>query len=260
MSPPAVITYSMGDAQSLFLFPSPQHHRRACGDVELEPAFLLFVVEVVVHGEVLDRVIRQPEAAVCLVVGVEHHGVFALLDQEAIVLKRPRGVEVEDEHQRAALVGEDLVAVVVPYLCHRSPLERPHRLDHLKHRFVEVAKVVIAEVVVVNEVPLAAGVLVRPAVALTREVYPLGMAKLVAHEVEIAAVDGRDGQQLDHLVESNAAIDGEIAVTLGHVPIHVGIDEAEDDCLVAYECLVVALDVGDGLLILAAVGDFPEEG
>lgn len=88
-SPPAVAPYSMGDAQSLFLFPSPQHHRRACRDVELEPAFPLLVVEVVVHGEVLNRVVRQPEAAVCLVVGVEHDGVLALLDEEAVVLKRP---------------------------------------------------------------------------------------------------------------------------------------------------------------------------
>lgn len=160
MSPPAAASYSRGDAQSPFLFPSAQHHRRACRDVEFEPALTLLVVEVIVYGEVLDRVVRQSETAVSLVVGVEHHGVFALLDQETITLKRLRRVEVEDEQQRAALVSQHLIAIVVPDLNHFGPLEISHALDHPEHCLVKVTKVVVAEVMVVNEIPLAAGIFI----------------------------------------------------------------------------------------------------
>ena len=48
----------------------------------------------------------------------------------------------------------------------------------------------IAELMVVHKVPLSAGVLVAPSVALAWEVNPLWVAELIAHEVQVAAVDG----------------------------------------------------------------------
>ena len=42
------------------------------------------------------------------------------------------------------------------------------------------------------------------------------------------------------------------------MPVHVGIDESEDDGLVAHQCLVVALAVGNGLLVGTTVLHLPE--
>ena len=49
-----------------------------------------------------------------------------------------------------------------------------------------------------------------------------------------------------------------IVVAGHHVPVHLLVDEAEDDSLVAHQCLVVTLGIGDCLLVGAAVGEFPE--
>ena len=57
----------------------------------------------------------------------------------------------------------------------------------------------------------------------------------------------------------NAAVDGTVLVALSEVPIHIGIDESEDEGLVAHEGLVVAFGVGDVALVGAAVGEFPED-
>ena len=84
------------------------------------------------------------------------------------------------------------------------------------------------------------------------------MAKLVAHEVEVATVDGRCREQAYHLVQCDTAVGHVVLVALLEVPVHIGIHEAEDDGLVAHECLVMALGIRDGLLVLTAVGHLPE--
>ena len=85
------------------------------------------------------------------------------------------------------------------------------------------------------------------------------MAELVTHEVEISAIDGRSGDEANHLVQGNATVDHIGGVAMLKMPVHVGIDEAEDDGLVAYECLIVALGIRDGLLGLTTVGHLVED-
>ena len=84
------------------------------------------------------------------------------------------------------------------------------------------------------------------------------MSELVAHEVEVAAVDSGERHQAYHLVQRHSAVDGEIVVAYHHMPVHFRVDEPENDCLVAHEGLVVAFGVVDSLLVGAAVGQFPE--
>ena len=84
------------------------------------------------------------------------------------------------------------------------------------------------------------------------------MAKLVAHEVQIAAIDGGSSNQTDHLVKSYAAIYYTVAVLLAEVPVHISIDEPENDGLVSHQCLVMAFCIRNSLFILTAVGHFPE--
>ncbi len=84
------------------------------------------------------------------------------------------------------------------------------------------------------------------------------MAQLVAHEVEVAAVDGGEGHEAYHLVEGHAAGHVGVVVAHHHVPVHFRVDKAENHGLVAHERLVVALDIRDGLFVGAAVGELPE--
>ncbi len=50
-------------------------------------------------------------------------------------------------------------------------------------------------------------------------------------------------------MESHAACHHAVVVTDHHVPVHLLVDKAEDDCLVTHERLVVALAVTNGLLV-----------
>ena len=85
------------------------------------------------------------------------------------------------------------------------------------------------------------------------------MSELIAHEVEVAAVDGSEGHETYHLMEGNAPAGNVVLVALLEMPVHIGIYQAEDDGLVAHEGLVVALAVGDGFLVRAAVLHLPED-
>ena len=226
----------------------------------MEPAFVVTGQALVVHGVVDELVIVEAIAAEVRVVGVEDVLVGSLFDHESIACVAVAWAEVEEEVEVSATEGEDLVAVVVPYLHDILLLEAAVLLEHLEHGCVEVAEIVEAELFVIDEVPLAACILVAPSVAFAWEVYPFGMSELIAHEVEVTAVDGAKCDEAYHLVEGDASIDVGVLVSFLEVPVHVAVDESEDDGLVSDECLVVALAVGDGLLVLASVGEFPEDG
>ena len=98
----------------------------------------------------------------------------------------------------------------------------------------------------------------RPTVALTREVDPFGVTEFVAHEVEITAVARRDGDEANHLVQSDSAIGNVILVAFFEVPIHIGINQPEDNRLIANESLVVTFGVRDGFFVCAAISHLPE--
>ena len=131
--------------------------------------------------------------------------------------------------------------------------------DDCNHRPIEVAQLVIAKRLVVEQVPLTPCVLVRPAVAFAGEVNPFRVPELIAHEVEVAAVASRQRDQPNHLMQSNAAIGNVILVAFAEVPIHVGINQPEDNRLVTNQRLVVALGVGNCLFICAAISHLPED-
>ena len=131
----------------------------------------------------------------------------------------------------------------MPYFLNGCGLEILLRLDDFKHLPIEVAQPMVAQVFIVNQIPLATGILVRPAITLTREVNPFRMSELITHEVQIAAIDGTSRHEANHLMQGNTALCNVVDILLGKVPVHVGIYQSEDDGLVAYKCLVVALAV-----------------
>ena len=82
------------------------------------------------------------------------------------------------------------------------------------------------------------------------------MTKLIAHEGEITTAHRGEGHQTDHIAERYATHHPIVVVALLHVPVHVAVDESEDDGLVSDECLVVALSVGDSSLRRTVIAQF----
>ena len=193
-------------------------------------------------------------------VGIEYHLILAGRREESVSGEGLCRAPVENEDEVAALECEHLVVVFLPEFLNGFGLEVVLLVHYADHGIVEAVEVFVFQVFAVNEVPLASGILIAPSVAFTREVDPFRMSELIAHEVEVAAVDAGERHEAYHLVESHAALHCEVVVAVHHVPVHLLVDESEYYGLVAYEGLVVALAVGDCLLVGAAVGEFPEDG
>ena len=87
-----------------------------------------------------------------------------------------------------------------------------------------------------------------PVVALPGEIDPFGMAKFIAHKVQIALTAAGQCKQADHLMEGNGPVDNRIMARLVHIRVHIGIRQSEDHGLIAYQRLIVALHIGDGFL------------
>ena len=102
----------------------------------------------------------------------------------------------------------------MPYFLNRCALEVFLALYRSYHFLVEVAKEMVVELLIVNEVPLASCILVAPSVALSWEIDPLGMSKLVAHEVEVASVYGRGRGKAYHLVQGYSSVHVAVLVSL----------------------------------------------
>ena len=156
----------------------------------------------------------------------------------------------------------------------RMVIKSLFRTQQMDHRLVEIPEESVAEIVRIREGPLPARVLVRPAVPLAGEVDPFRMAEFVAHEIEVAVARGGGRHQADHLVEGDAAVhghqadhlvEGDAAVhdrILGfgvHGEVHFLVHQPENQGLVSHQRLVVALGVGDGLLVGALVGELPPD-
>ena len=180
-------------------------------------------------------------------------------DDHAISGERRRRVEVEHEEQIAPCEGKRLVR----FVC-----EKPHgpgvgadaaRLQRLEHRGVEVAERLEAEIRVVPQGPLPAGMGIVPAVLRPREVDPLGVAELVAHEVEVRAAVERSRRETRHLVERNRAVGLDAVLVLGHAEVNRSVGKLEEERLAADERLVMRLDVGDDFLLGALVRELPKD-
>ena len=152
-----------------------------------------------------------------------------------------------------------MVADIVFLLFRSRFLHQQVFLEQMYHSFVEAVEVREEIVGVIDETPLASCVLITPSVALTREIDPLGMSELIAHEVEVSAIDGRSRDETDHLMQRYTAVGHIGRMAMFEMPVHVGVHEPEDDGLVPDERLVMALGIGDGLLVLSAVGHLKED-
>lgn len=123
-----------------------------------------------------------------------------------------------------------------------------------------VFEALVFEFGVVGEGPLSASVFVGPVVSFAREVEPFGVAEFVADESEPGFAAGNHGEEAEEFVEGEAPVDDGVLVAFFHVPVHVLVHEPEGEGFIADECLVMGFGVGDGLFLVASVGELVPDG
>ena len=102
---------------------------------------------------------------------------------------------------------------------------------------------------------LPTGIVVAEAIPLPREVQPLRMAKLVPNECEVGLPSQSKGDEPNQLMQCHPSVNGGRALgDGGHVSVHLSIHEPEGQALVPHQCLVMALSVGNTLLIVSEGG------
>ena len=69
------------------------------------------------------------------------------------------------------------------------------------------------------------------------------MTELIPHEVQISAIDGGHRHQSDHLMQGDAALGDIIHILLCKVPVHIGINQSEDNRLITHKGLIMTLAV-----------------
>ena len=198
-----------------------QDDSRASRQVEFEPTLVVARQQGVVVGEMTNGIVIQSMTAERHVIGIQEHLIGTLANHEAIARVAAVVGEVEDEEEFTTLVCQHLIIVLGPYFGDGGLLDVLLELQYLQHLLVKVAQIVVAEFLVVHKVPLTAGILVAPSVVLAGEVNPFRVTELVAHEVEVSAVNGGSREQTDHLVEGNTTLDVVVLVALLEVPVHI---------------------------------------
>ena len=195
-----------------------QRHAAAAGQVELDA-----VAELGVPG-VIDLVhVRAALAAEGPVVGGEHHPVAAGAGDAAVdehALLAPGGMQVEGVQQPAPGEDQQLALVVDPQALGGAGAVHLAGVHEVGHGPVEGRQPVVLHVPVLHQRPLPAGVVIAPVVALPGEVHPLGMAELVADEVQIAVARRGAGQEADDLVHVDGPVHGRAVVVL-LMPVYI---------------------------------------
>ena len=145
-------------------------------------------------------------------------------------------MKIKDPQQARTLKHNNLVALMLERNVRLRRMQPPVPRFCPLHLGIEIIQEPISEELVVDEIELTAGVVEAVIVAGTREVEPLGMAKLVAFEVEVAFAAETVRDEPNHFVEGEAALDdrGE-GGERGHVGVELGVAEPHEKRLVTDE-------------------------
>mmetsp|Transcript_155367 Transcript_155367/g.498494 ORF Transcript_155367/g.498494 Transcript_155367/m.498494 type:complete len:736 (-) Transcript_155367:1057-3264(-) len=196
-----------------------------------------------------------PSEATFVGVQDEAHGLIHA-HADLVAHKALRGVEVEDEQKLTALKGDDLVSLVLERDVLMLRTQEAVAVLAGVHELVEILKELIAQMVSIGKIPPAPTVLVAPVVRGRWKVDPLRVAKLVAHEVQVAlSAQGQD-EEPHHLVQRKPSVHAERvlgAVHDAHACVHLRVHQPEGQGLVADNGLVMGLAVADDLFLVAAV-------
>ena len=110
--------------------------------------------------------------------------------------------EVKHEEQIATHKGENLIAIIMPDFYNWCLVKILFACNRLEHFSVEISKIVVAEFMIIYQIPLSAGVFMAPAITLAREINPLWVTELITHEVEITIEQSKDAILIVNLEES----------------------------------------------------------
>ena len=172
----------IGQSKRFFVVLSPpQHHRRSRRQIEQQTGLAFEGGGVVGYSRV-----DVAKTVVLRVVRVQDDAVAAGRAFDGVVGIGSLRVEVEDNQTAAALERQYLVALVLAEGNWPS-VEQTVFCDAVDHVPVETVQPAVFQQLIVGQIPLAAGMVEGPSVVLPREVDPLGMTELIAHEVEVAA-------------------------------------------------------------------------
>mmetsp|Transcript_5065 Transcript_5065/g.9007 ORF Transcript_5065/g.9007 Transcript_5065/m.9007 type:complete len:309 (-) Transcript_5065:1351-2277(-) len=89
---------------------------------------------------------------------------------------------------------------------------------------------------------------------VSREIDPLGVTELVAHEVEVTFASKCRSDRSDHLVQGYATVHDVVVHVHFHSIVHFRIHEPESDGLVSNQGLVMGLGIADARLAIPPVG------
>ncbi len=157
-------------------------------------------------GEVGLLCIDASMAAESRRIAVEDKPVFTGFEVNGIIREGLCRVEAEKEDEAGALESQQLIRLMLEDQLNLGRLEKFVFGCDTYHSLIEFGKKPVAKILVVEQVPLAARISVRPVVALPGKIYPFRMAELVAHEVQITAARSNQGDQSYHLVQGHAAV------------------------------------------------------
>ena len=102
--------------------------------------------------------------------------------------------------------------------------------------------------------PLTAGVMIRPAIAFTREVYPFRMPEFIAHEIQITIARSRRGKKSGHLMQRHSTIHRNTVGKYAHLFVDRISPQTEYRSLPPDYRLIVTFNIAYCALIVAAIG------
>ena len=179
-------------------------------------------------------IVREPIAPKLYTIRVQNYFVCTRSNQETIICKRLFRIEVEYKYEIFTLIYKYLIAVIMPDFLYWRSLEIFHAFNDLQHIFVKICHIVIGQILIVYQIPLTTGVLARPAISLAWEINPFGMSEFISHEIQITTINRGSSKQTNHLMKSNTTIYSIIFISFLHMPVHIGINQTEDNSLITY--------------------------
>ena len=131
------------------------------------------VTVVIPHGKMSRALVIPPETSECRRVCIKYLPVFSSRCRELEVCHRLRWVEIERKDKTSSGKNQNFSGLVHVKL-HGALGKDVVFGEEVYHRPVEIPEFAVAQVRVVAQGPLAAGIEIGPAVPLAGEVYPLG--------------------------------------------------------------------------------------
>jgi hypothetical protein len=164
-------------------------------------------------------------------------------------------MEVEHEHTQPFLKNGNLVVVILCPDVPKGGVENIIVYINADHSFVKGIQLPILEQLVIEKIPPAPTVVIAPVVALPGEVYPLRVAKLIAHEVQIRITTQTERYQPDHLVQGHPPEHRRRLLTQHrHICVDLRIEQPHSKCFVSHQRLIMTLSIADARLFPTVVG------